>query len=365
MLPGLPQLRPLLTRLLLVAVSAAAALAVVELALRVREPAAAGDLAEGLRRSARAEPRDERGRTSLIGLVQPSPHPDLVYELKPGLAATFRTRPLRTNSHGMRGREVAVAKPPGTFRVAGLGDSVMFCWGVGEGEPYLQVLEPRLSLAHPERRYECLSFAVPGYNAAMEAAAFEHRAAAFDPDVVVVHFVRNDLGLPHFMQPPLPAGLRVAALLRETFGAGAGGGSGLLAHHDTAESQARRAEARQQYQHMVGEEGYRQAMARLAGATRERGVPVILLALERGRRGDAPARAAARAHGFRYLDATPVFERYAAAHGLDESAWRGVFTIPGDGHPTPLGHALYAEALLAELERGLLPGSPTAARPPR
>ena len=347
MLPRLPTRRRLLLRALLVALSLLAALATAELALRLRErtPPPAGDLDQQLRRSEAARLDGRRARTSLLGLVRPSAHPDLVYELKPALAGTFRGKPLRTNRHGMRGPEVAREKPPGTFRIAGLGDSVMFGWGVGEGEPYLQVLERRLAAAYPGRAFECLNFAVPGYNAAMEAAAFEHRAAAFDPDVVVVHFVHNDLGLPHFMQPAgarPPGRSRLLALLRQRLGDGEDAPE-LLAHRDSAESQGRRVEARAQYQHMVGEEGYRRAMARLARAARQRGVPVVVLALERGRRATAPARGAAREHGWRYVDAVPVFAAHLAANGLGAADWRGTFTIPGDGHPTPLGHRLYAE----------------------
>ena len=41
----------------------------------------------------------------------------------------------------------------------------MFGWGVGEGEPYLEIVERRLNeRAQPGRRYEVLNFAAPGYN---------------------------------------------------------------------------------------------------------------------------------------------------------------------------------------------------------
>ena len=82
---------------------------------------------------------------SLHGLVQISPHPDVVYELKPGLVGTYLDRPLRTNAYGLRDRDYPVAKPEGTFRIVGLGDSVMFGWGVAQDEPFLEVLERRLA----------------------------------------------------------------------------------------------------------------------------------------------------------------------------------------------------------------------------
>lgn len=355
-------MRTFLPRALLVAASAFVALGVVEVALRLGEPTppAAGDLEAQLSRSAGTALGEGATPNSLMGLVRASPFPDVVYELKPGLSGTFRGNPLRVNAHGLRGPEVTLEKPPGTFRIAGIGDSVMFGWGVGEGDPYLQVLERQLAERYPGRRFECLNFAVPGYNAAIEAAVLQRRALAFEPDLVVVHFVHNDLGLPHFMQPaPPPAPRsRLLALLRERLGGGepAEAPPPLLGH--AAQLRDLRDEARGQYQHMVGEDGYRRAMARLARAAATRGVPVILLTLERGREAAEPARTAAREHGFRYLDATPRFTRYLADHGLGPRDWAGTLTIRGDGHPTPLGHALFAEVLLPEVEGFLDAGGP-------
>jgi lysophospholipase L1-like esterase len=349
-------MRRTLARLVLAVVATLAAAGAVEVALRLREraPPAPTDLAEQLRRSAASDVAAAGSPTSLMGLVQPSPFPDVVYELKPNLVARFLDKPIRTNAFGMRGRELTRDKPPDTFRIVGIGDSVMFGWGVGEGEPYLQVLERRLAERDPTRRWECASFAVPGYNAAIEAAVFEHRAAAFDPDVVVVHFIPNDLGLPHFMQPaPAPGSrLRLVALLRERFGE-PNAAPPLLGHRASLKDE--RVAAREQYQHMVGEAGYQRAMARLARVAAERDVPVLLLTLGLGRESTEPARAAARAHGFRFLDATPWFQREAAARGLKPRDWPGAVTIRGDGHPTALGHEFYAAFLLAELEKGLLP----------
>src|SRR5262245_61065820 len=178
------------------AVSTLLALLLAEGGLRLyfgsREP---DDFAAALR-DARNAPRT--GPLALGQIVQASPWPDIVYELRPGLDGTFRGQTLRTNSLGLRGaREYAREKPAGTFRVIGLGDSNLFGWGVGEGEPYLQRLEQRLG---PE--FEALNFGVAGYNGVMEVATYEPRAAKMEPDLVILHFIGNDFGLPHFLQAP-------------------------------------------------------------------------------------------------------------------------------------------------------------------
>ena len=75
---------------------------------------------------------------------------------------------VHTSSQGFRDREYAAAKASGSYRVLGVGDSLMFGWGVDEGRDYLSVLERRLEREHPERSWEVINTAVPGYNTVME-----------------------------------------------------------------------------------------------------------------------------------------------------------------------------------------------------
>jgi hypothetical protein len=340
-------------------VSTLLALFLAEVGLRVyfgsREPA---DFASALR-DARSVPRT--GPLALGQIVQASPWPDIVYELRPGLDGTFRGQALRTNSLGIRGaREYARKKPAGTFRVVGLGDSNLFGWGVGEGEPYLQILEKRLD--RDGSHFEALNFGVPGYNGVMEVATYEHRAAELDPDLVILHYIGNDFGLPHFLQAPEEARLPVRSYLWELLEARFGSKEdevdpGLLPHDRSKLDPELRREARGRYAHMVGPEAYKKAMARLGELTRARGIPVILLSLGgSGEQGNL-AQEAARANGFTFLDASPRFYRHLVEHHLGDGkeVWRTTFRIPHDGHPNRLAHQLYAE-VLEEAVRRFVPG---------
>jgi lysophospholipase L1-like esterase len=364
--------------LLFVLLSVLAALALGEAGLRIYFRAKGmdgGDVRQVLRRSRRSR-RPSTGALSLVHLVQASPHDDIIYELRQGLDGTFKGKPVRTDAQGLRGsRDYALQKPPGTFRIAGLGDSVMFGWGVGEGETYLQIVERRLNEPLPtapaapgasaRRRFEVLDFGVPGYNTAMEVATYEHRAAAFSPDLVLVHFIGNDFDLPHFMKLPKsrrsPLHWYLAELLRARFGPSRPEDEvdpDLLGHDRSDLPAEERAEVRGQYQDMVGESAFRRAMARLAALTRPRGIPVVVMALGGGGGNGKIARETAEANGFRFLDASPRFYDYLVAHGLEgeRQNWVKVFRIPHDGHPNALGHQLYAEVVMAELEeRGIAP----------
>lgn len=242
-----------------------------------------------------------------------------------------------------------LAKPPGVFRIAGLGDSQMFGWGVGDEEVYLRRLEvllnQRARATGDPRRFEALNFAVPGYNAVMEVATFEHKALAFAPDLVVVHFVRNDLEAPHFAAPPRSY---LLAVLR---GALAGTDGGEEGDAEPAEvRRARRRADRSRFAHLGGPEAYARAMARLAELTRRRGIPVLVMTLERGKQ--PLMRQAVRRHGLRVVHAAPRFYAYLGARGLAQTrgAWAQTFRNGRDGHPNALAHRLFAEVLAEEIE---------------
>ncbi|HEX5760639.1 MAG TPA: SGNH/GDSL hydrolase family protein [Thermoanaerobaculia bacterium] len=335
--------RARLLRGALLAGSAAAALVVAEAGLRLQARAGA-DLDTQARRS------------------RPSRWPEIVYELKPDLRGVFRGRPLTTNSHGFRGPEVAREKPPGVFRIAGLGDSQMFGWGVSDEETYLRRLERALDARarrakQGPRGVEVLNFAVPGYNTVMQVATFEHRALAFSPDLVIVHYARNDLAAPHFALEGLggPRSYLLTAL-RAAVAGWRDRGDAVPAR---ASRRARREAASRPYAHLGGRAAYARAMARLAELCRRRGIPVLVLTLERGE--EPEMRAAVRRHGMRLVPVVPRFYDYLGERGLARSrgAWARTFRLGRDGHPNPLAHRLIAEALLAEIE-----GMQERVRPP-
>jgi hypothetical protein len=141
--------------------------------------------------------------STLLGLghvVRLSPDPRVVYELVPDLDVDFLGARLRTNADGFRGKALPPARTRAAVRVVGLGDSVMFGWGVSEEETYLARLVPLLEGASPGVAWEVMNTAVPGYNTVMEVATLEAKGLRFDPDLVVLNFVGNDLGLPNFIE---------------------------------------------------------------------------------------------------------------------------------------------------------------------
>ncbi len=95
---------------------------------------------------------------------------------------------VRISREGLRDREHGTAKPPGTLRIAVLGDSYVEALQVPPEENLLAVMEREIGarLAASGRKAEALNFGVSGYGTAQELLALRHRVWRYAPDVVVL-----------------------------------------------------------------------------------------------------------------------------------------------------------------------------------
>jgi hypothetical protein len=89
------------------------------------------------------------------------------------------------NSAGLRGPEVAVRQPAGTFRVALLGDSFIEAVQVPFENTLGEVLERRLSELRG-RPVEVLNFGVGGYGTSQQLLTLQHEVWKYSPDLVLL-----------------------------------------------------------------------------------------------------------------------------------------------------------------------------------
>lgn len=89
-----------------------------------------------------------------------------------------------TNSHGFRGRDYAVPKPEGTYRIACVGECVTLGNGVSDGEEYPAVLQGMLDERWPDRGYEVVNISA-NVDARDVFALLSGEAVPASPDVVV------------------------------------------------------------------------------------------------------------------------------------------------------------------------------------
>jgi len=116
--------------------------------------------------------------------------PVLRYELVPG-SPDGETR---INADGMRDRDHEVAKASGVFRIACLGDSITYGFGVGRAAAYPARLERRLARSQRGAgdTVEVLNFGVTGYSIEQTLQNLRVRALAYQPDVVITQYALND-----------------------------------------------------------------------------------------------------------------------------------------------------------------------------
>lgn len=297
-----------------------------------------------------------KGAAVTLGqIIRRSRNPKVVYELREHLDVVFGGGRLTTSDRGYRGAEVAGPKPAGVYRIVGIGDSYMFGQGVSDDETYLARLPGLIEGGISGRPVETVNLAVPGFNTVMEVALLRDRAAEFEPDLILVEIVGNDLDLPNFLWSGLnPWTLRRSFLfdfvrdrLRtsrrpETQVAGlseapaeAEGSAGTFARDP--------ARVPPQYASMVGLPAFERALQDLAEIGRDRHVPV--LALTHGVWFEDAMRKTLSDNRIAVLVLRSALRQRARALGAPDYARSPLALSPTDLHPSALGHQAVAEEL--------------------
>lgn len=97
------------------------------------------------------------------------------------------------NSEGWRDEEHEIKKPSGTFRILGLGDSYLWGEGVKRADICLTKLGPLLSDAAEGLTIETINTGYPGLDTITERNVFYFYGRRYDPDLVILFFVPNDV----------------------------------------------------------------------------------------------------------------------------------------------------------------------------
>jgi lysophospholipase L1-like esterase len=328
--------------------------ALAELALRVHYTLTYSATLEDV--TAQRTPPGPGAVVSLGHMLRPSPHERIVFELIPELDVVFMGSRVRTNAQGWRDETYDLAKPPGTVRIVGIGDSVMFGWGVGEAERYTNKLERELNLKHPNRRWEVMTFAAPGYNLVMELEVLRRYALAYDPDLILYGFVANDACLPNFVSSKLRVFSATSFVAHYVRGL-ADVSRALVARDEVVDPDL--GESRPwvrfctpssvptAYRDLVGWERFRDALAELVDLGAQRGMPVVFLSQF----------ASGEMSGLQGLEEDLVVVEVHLGEGdrlgadRDDREGRTLHRIGrGDPHPSARGHALIAGEIFRTLE---------------
>lgn len=345
---------PLLIKVGLALASAALSLIALEAAFRVGAWQEDRGLLSNV--ALHESPPPEGSTVALRDLIRLSADSRIIYELKPDLQdVIFEGTRVSTNHRGFITPESQIPKPEGTVRVVGLGDSVMFGWKMPRGKEYLAVLERRLEQRQPQRDWEFVNMAVPGYNTVMEVAAFRRKALDLEPDLVIVGLTRNDLSLPNFIRER-----RVYFSWRQSFLVdfvrqrleGRPRRDGLQPaplEDDAANFLGDPGRVPAEYRAMVGMPGFDSALTELRDLARRYDFGVIFVTLF-GTLETNPLLDRARDHGFETVAVIPHIWDYRNRHGGKSLPELGLYVDVTDDHPSAKAHEMIAQALVEILE---------------
>jgi len=134
--------------------------------------------------------KDMRNGREII--LQPSSNPDIKYELVPGSKGRAWYTDVEINARGYRGHMGNPGKFDG-FRAIAIGDSITYGNKLPVELTYPHQLDELLN--HLGYRNEVLNFGVGGYDILQAVSLFESRGLIYKPDLVIVGFCLNDIGI--------------------------------------------------------------------------------------------------------------------------------------------------------------------------
>jgi lysophospholipase L1-like esterase len=257
-------------------------------------------------------------------------------------------------------RVVPLAKPPNTFRITAVGDSLTEHWDLPGYTNYTDFLEEALGRGLPGRTVEVLPIGIGGYNTWQERHYFERYLSRLETDMLLLQYCANDADVmrlrPRAPGSPVPGNEWPShEIVGERFGRPDYSGSAIGPFHSRLLWLIRR-----QLSSFPGLVGYRQ----VAGNTEQRDALVWFRDLAAARKipllvvvfpllDDAYAQPESRYIrsllenlGIDCVDVLPALKE----HGPLAELARDVY------HPTNEGHRFVALAILDHLRKtGLLP----------
>ena len=266
-----------------------------------------------------------------MAVIESNPSDDIIYTLRPHLNDNFTGVTVRTNSLGMRSPERPIEKPAGVYRIALMGDSFAFGWGVEQEKGFAQVLEDSLNARfNGSKKFEVLNFGIPGYATFQEVALFQERALQFKPDAVLFFFVENDFDFPFFIKDKSKSDTLVRSLT--------------LGGAESATSQKARKEL------LDGRDPVSSFVKLDELARREGIVSFLAINPRKNWRGILKKLSPLKERtSIRFIDFGGEFQRIVADNGYKDAD----LNLPNDPHPTALRHRIYGELLAKGMAESL------------
>jgi len=298
---------------------------------------------------------DYQGEILLRDIIRLCKYPRIIYELIPNLSVQFYGKTLTTNSDGFRSPQYLKQKNPRTVRIVGLGDSVMFGWRVSDNECYLSLLEEKLNRNFPNVSWEVINTAVPGYNTVMEVETLKEKALLYNPDLVITHYVGNDIDLPNFIRKKenyltFKKSFLLEFILHRLRGATQPIMDSLVpAPHHNFERRFENDPDRvsDEYKDMVGKEAYYRAMKELKALSLEHGFELLIISIQTPNY----VREICSLSNIPQIEAIENVTQFMRANGIKTYSGSVLTISEDDPHPSAIGHRIISEFIFDYFEK--------------
>lgn len=99
-----------------------------------------------------------------------------------------------TNSEGFRDKNHSLVKDSNTIRIAVIGDSYVFGWGVEENETFVMLLEKKINkeYANTGKRFEVFNFGFGGAGLKDKVLYYTEFAKKYDQDIIIIVYLWDD-----------------------------------------------------------------------------------------------------------------------------------------------------------------------------
>lgn len=133
----------------------------------------------------------------------------LIFKFKPNSEGYLIGKYVKINSQGFRDYEYSLNKGNGTYRIAVVGDSITFGWGVSLEDSYPKLIEKALNKS---RKIEVLNFGFPGYVSSQELPLIQEKVLDYKPDMIILGHFLGSLDKPWNLfdtKTPIPTPIKI------------------------------------------------------------------------------------------------------------------------------------------------------------
>ena len=270
-----------------------------------------------------------------------SANPNIGHVHRPDASAFLMGVDVDINSDGLRDDEYSIERND-KYRIAVLGDSLTFGWGVEKEDTYEALLETMLSETRPT---EMINFGHGNYNTVQQVNLLREKGLKYNPDKIVLFFFINDAEV----TPVRSKWTSVARLRSVTFLWSRV--RGLLTRSEggtTFESF---------YSNLYNDDqpgfiALKDAFLELQGIAEERGIELrVIMIPELHDLVNYPfGPEYSKVYSFLTENGIPVIDITADFAGYEDAV--GLWVAPDDAHPNALAHKMIAEYSVGFIRNG-------------